>query len=242
MAEIKNEYVRQVLQARQGLARAKSDYSKNLAEAKKAVKEAERTYDKRIKSLKSDKERIQTDYASSLKSYANIKLYNDRIEFDGRTLKFDHDIQVKVEPAEQDILNIAFSSAEGTIQATGDANKEELARNFASAVLSAQADYPQKLAAKDARISQIEADLDVAMNATEPIRQAERNLDEVTRQVENVTQAENNLKQIEASGSPTDIELLRQTDKSKSKTKLLIIAAAIIVVLLAILVVFFLNQ
>jgi hypothetical protein len=242
MAKSESPYVQQVLQARSALAQAKSDYNNGVAKAKKNVKEAQELYDKRIKSLKSDKAKVEKDFSDSIKSYSSAKLYNDRLEYDGHTLKFEYGIQADVVPVtkadDTKALYVTFTSGEATLRIEGDPEKEETARDFASAVKSAQANYPEKLRVQNERIALLTGELEAAMNATQPIREAERRLDEATAQSSKVTWAEGELHRIEASGSPTDKELLKQTQKSKRKTSIIIVAGVIIVVLVIVLVVF----
>lgn len=246
MAKSESVYVQQVLQARSALAQAKSNYSEAVSKAKKGVKEAQDVYDKRIKSLKADKAKAEKEFTDSLKRYSGVTLYNDRIEHDGHTLKFDYDIQADVIPVEEAAgtksLYVVFTSGEATIRVKGDPEKEEAARDFASAVQSAKAKYPEKLRIQNERIALFDRELESAMNATQPIRDAERRLDEATAQSSTVTWAEGELHRIEASGSPTDKELLKQTEKSKKKTSVIIIAAIIIVILVSLLVVFLLTS
>ncbi|MDR3053735.1 MAG: hypothetical protein LBU48_07740 [Coriobacteriales bacterium] len=246
MAKIENEYVRQVTQARAQVARAKSDYNAAVATAKKEVKAAQEVYDKRVKALKSERAKLEKDFAEQLKSYAGIKLYNDRIESNGRSLKFEYDIQadekIVGETPETKELLVTFTSGEATLQAQGDPNKEELARDFISAVLSAKAAYPEKLNQQNARLDFLKGELDTAMNATGPVRAAEQRLDAATAHTAAITLAESELHRIEISGSPADKAFLREAESSKRKTTVIIVASAIIVILVVVLVVFLLQM
>lgn len=113
------EYRTAVAPSKTALKKAQREYDDRVSEKQDAVRDAENRYNKAIKAQEKEIRSIEEQYSSSVGSFIGIRLYHDRVEYKGKSIRLTPEVTARVVMSEEVVSSIQTARTETIPMSSG---------------------------------------------------------------------------------------------------------------------------
>lgn len=248
----RDRYIARVVEARDELGKVEKRHADDIQNAEQTLKRTQSEYDSGIKRAKAVLDQIDKDYARQVSSFSGITLFQDRFEFQGKTIPLTSQTNVRAEAsgsieANPEVVDsrkliLTLTTADGIYQVATDPDKGEQARSFVRDCMSLVPSADVRSAERAQKTTAAEARLKEAEQNTMPIKNAEEWLSKVKADDTEVRGAKRTISELDRSATADQRSALRDYDKGRRRRKLIVWGVVIAVVLVGAMVAFFVMR